>query len=266
MIDCIELNGVTYRQLFAGLLRPLTNEEAIALRKTVAKNGILTAIHVVFDGDTHWVIDGWNRLLLAAEFNFAPEQIPEQPYPDNAPDDWLRELAVDLNWARRQLTPGDREALVVELRKQGKSQRTIAAELGVSVGTVNSDLQSAGVQNRTPETVKGADGKRYPARKPDYSSYADEVRQLDAAGDDVDTIAARCGIPTPAVADLLEKEYSRRSAAAADKAAQLRRIKDKLRAEEPLGLTERSPVWCPECHARVGFGTLLLDEPPEKKA
>ena len=49
---------------------------------------------------------------------------------------------VDKEQLRVTLTPAARKAAVEAKKSEGKTQRQIAKELGVSVGTVNSDLRS----------------------------------------------------------------------------------------------------------------------------
>lgn len=55
-----------------------------------------------------------------------------------------------------------RQDTVPELHSQGMSQSAIAEALGVSRDTVQRDLQGADI-GTLPETIKGTDGKEYPA-------------------------------------------------------------------------------------------------------
>jgi transposase-like protein len=73
------------------------------------------------------------------------------------------EIARTLNEDRRAMPKAERLEVVKALREDEHSTRAIAGALGVSVGTVHDDL--SGVQVRTPERVRGLDGKSYPARK-----------------------------------------------------------------------------------------------------
>jgi hypothetical protein len=69
---------------------------------------------------------------------------------------------------RRMLSREQRLPVVVALREQGHSNVAIGKALGVSEGTVRSDLQSEQVRSATnvePERVTGLDGKTYPARQ-----------------------------------------------------------------------------------------------------
>ncbi|MBO8142688.1 MAG: helix-turn-helix domain-containing protein [Firmicutes bacterium] len=68
------------------------------------------------------------------------------------------------NLHRRHLTREQRREVVANLRAQGWSLRRIARRLGVDPMTVHHDLR--GVENSTPQTITGADGKQYPATKP----------------------------------------------------------------------------------------------------
>ncbi len=80
-------------------------------------------------------------------------------------DDEAKEFILDRNVHRRHMTRELRQEIVAELRADGKSVREIASSVGVSPATVHADLSTPGVQNRTPETVTGLDGKTYPAVK-----------------------------------------------------------------------------------------------------
>lgn len=82
------------------------------------------------------------------------------------------DFVLSMNLHRRHLTPEGRKALVVQLRKNGKSIRQIAESLRTSVGSVHRDIEKATVPNGTvggqdlPTTIKGKDGKVRQARKP----------------------------------------------------------------------------------------------------
>lgn len=79
-------------------------------------------------------------------------------------DSWESYVEGEYSAARLKLTPEHRQKAVAELRLAGMSQRAIGTALGVSAATVNADL--AGVQDRTPDVIQGADGKAYPATRP----------------------------------------------------------------------------------------------------
>lgn len=78
--------------------------------------------------------------------------------------DWQSYIDEEFGADRLRLSPEHRQKAVAELRLAGMSQRAIGATLGVSPATVNSDL--SGVQNQTPETIQGTDGKSYQTQRP----------------------------------------------------------------------------------------------------
>ena len=80
---------------------------------------------------------------------------------DYDPADIIRTLNLD----RRQLTPKQREAVIVHLRKNGHSVRAIARAAGISKSQVQREVSRAG-QLTPPKTVTGDDGKQYPSRRP----------------------------------------------------------------------------------------------------
>jgi hypothetical protein len=84
-------------------------------------------------------------------------------------DEERREIARTLNADRRHLTEEQRRAVVIELAREGHSNRAIAGAVGYSEGQVRKDI--AGEELRTdtqlkPDRVKGLDGKIRPAHRP----------------------------------------------------------------------------------------------------
>jgi hypothetical protein len=61
--------------------------------------------------------------------------------------------------------------MAVRLRQEGMSYRQIGERLGVSHEAARQDVGRAGVNDLTPETVTGRDGKTYPAQR-DYEAEA----------------------------------------------------------------------------------------------
>jgi hypothetical protein len=168
--------GRTFTVLFPDLLRPLHGEERERLRASIRTDGVQVGVIV----DEHdGVIDGRNRLTEAALLN---ADVPIVVRAGLTEEQKLR-LALDLNDARRHLTPGDRKqaqaraeelrkervARVAEAKRQGKSTRTIAEEEGVSQTQVQADLKAATEQGCSVESdsgkVQGKDGKERPASR-----------------------------------------------------------------------------------------------------
>lgn len=80
-------------------------------------------------------------------------------------ESWDAYVAGEFKTAPLAMPREDRKAQVASLRSQGLSLRAIGAVTGTSEATVHSDL--AGVQNLTPASITGIDGKAYPASRPD---------------------------------------------------------------------------------------------------
>lgn len=127
-----------------------------ALRASIERFGVLVPVSVDQHGQ---VLDGHHRRRIASELGVDCPTIVRNV----ADDDEATEIARTLNMDRRHLSPEDRRRMVEALRSDGHSLRAIAGALGVSKDTVARDF--AGVSHETPETVLGADGKRYPAQR-----------------------------------------------------------------------------------------------------
>lgn len=140
-----------------------------AFLEDFAENGQLEPVKI-YDNK---ILDGRHRQKAAKELSkklkierieLTEDQTPEQ-YVDSA------------NLHRRHLDKEKRDAMILELRAKGASQRTISQKLGVPKSTV-ADVVS-GARNRTPEaparkraaeepeSIVGRDGKKYAEKKPE---------------------------------------------------------------------------------------------------
>lgn len=72
-----------------------------------------------------------------------------------------------------QLDREERRRRVAALRAQGYSHRAIAAELGISRGTVQWDLDRS--TSYVPAEIIGLGGQRYPARRPSKTGRTDPL-------------------------------------------------------------------------------------------
>ena len=146
-----------------------------ALRASIERFGVLVPVAVDQDGN---ILDGHHRRRIAAEVGALCPTITHHCLDDGE----RREIARTLNMDRRQLDVDQRREVVAALREQGHSLRSIAGAVGVSLGTVQRDV--AGVSPDTPDEVRGADGKSYPARRevtdPDAQALADDLAAHDA--------------------------------------------------------------------------------------
>lgn len=145
-----------------------------ALRESIERWGVLVPVARDQHGRT---IDGHHRARIADELGCDYAVIVHKV----EDDDEARELARTLNADRRHLTVEQRRDMVAHLREQGHSYRAIGEALGVSHEQARKD--SAGVNNLTPETVTGQDGKRYPATKPKPPTIARNQREAERIQD-----------------------------------------------------------------------------------
>ncbi len=135
----------------------------------------------LFDGK---ILDGRTKYLAA-------KQAKVEPVFKNLPKDTDLEAFVErANEHRRHLTPEwitakrkERVARVAEKKTEGKSNRVIAEEEGVSEGQVRRDLEthstaSGGDAVEPPEgKVTGKDGKKRDAKKPQEKPVCDNCRR-----------------------------------------------------------------------------------------
>lgn len=173
--EIIRIGEVEFYIRYSNVVPALTITEYNVLKQDIQQRGILVSI--VID-ENYVVIDGIHRLKVAQELGL--KQIPFQIRPGlSEQEKW--DLARDLNLHRRHLTQeqitlivqDNREKLpqmALKLRQQGNSLRQIGEELGISHQQVkNLVQQEAAVKDFTvelPETIKGKDGKKHPAKKP----------------------------------------------------------------------------------------------------
>ena len=156
-------------------LSPLGDADYVALRESIQTFGVMVPVVVDEHGS---VIDGYHRVKLCRELGI--------DWPSTVlgglteAEKWDR--ARDLNDARRHLTASQRKALLVRLneRLQGESLRVRAGKLGMSKDAVRrmDSKAPSGVSNETPDPGifrTGADGKRYPARRPRQGTVSGPV-------------------------------------------------------------------------------------------
>jgi SAM-dependent methyltransferase len=153
-------------QLFPALDRATED----ALRESIGRWGVIVPIVVDQDGQ---VIDGHHRQRIANALgvDYGVQQI------EVGSEDDARAIAATLNTDRRHMDIDQRRAIVAHLREQGHSLRAIAGAVGVDDKTVRRDIAAADMS--APQTVRGADGKTYPATRP-----AREVELGDTVIDD----------------------------------------------------------------------------------
>ena len=109
---------------------------------------------IVCDGK---ILDGRNRYRACLELGI------EFHYYELDPGDDPVSYVVSANLHRRNLTRKQRNEVIEKLRTMGKTCQQIAAATGVNKSTVSRVVANATTES--PATIKGKDGKAYPARK-----------------------------------------------------------------------------------------------------
>jgi N6-adenosine-specific RNA methylase IME4/DNA-binding CsgD family transcriptional regulator len=155
-------------QLFDALPAPVED----ALRASIQRFGVLVPVV----RDQHGgMIDGRHRARIADELGVKYRVDTVRV----ADADEAAEIQRTLNADRRHLDESQRRAVVVELRREGHSERAIAGALGVSKTTVHNDIEDArlvtGDQSVEPKRVVRQGGGSYPARRPVVVSSRDET-------------------------------------------------------------------------------------------
>lgn len=173
--------------------RPLTPIEYELLKADIAEHGVLVPIEQDEDGE---ILDGHHRARAWQELTAEGVTLADAPVivRSGLSEEDKRNHARRLNALRRQLSDDERERLMVEMRQDGASYRQIATANGVSTMTAYNAVKNSGVQNYTPETINGSDGKQYPATKVkteywspapafDYEEQAEELAEDETAYD-----------------------------------------------------------------------------------
>ncbi len=149
------------------ILPVLAADEHAALRADIEANGVRIPVDVDEQGN---ILDGHHRVWICRELGI---DCPRRVLVGLTDEDKIVH-AVAVNVHRRHLSREQRRELVAQLRGSGLSARSIGRTLNVDHTTVLLDLRDTAPGpdgsrggNAPPdaETVTGADGKAYPARK-----------------------------------------------------------------------------------------------------
>lgn len=141
------------------LMPTLAPDEYAALKADIEKRGV--QVPVEYD-ESGAILDGHHRVMACRELG-----IREWPRVVRVgmTEEQKTEHVLALNLDRRHLSREQRAELVARLRGQGWSMPRIANRLKIARNTVAADLQDAQIEQ--PATVTGADGKTYPATRPE---------------------------------------------------------------------------------------------------
>lgn len=142
------------------ILPDLTEEEYEALKASIAEVGVLIPIETDENGIT---LDGYHRVRACEELGIVDYPTITRP---GLTEEEKRAHIIELNAVRRHLTPAKMRELILLLRRDGRSTRSIAKTLTTSKSTVSRALADCpGDDLGLPSTVKGEDGKNHPVRK-----------------------------------------------------------------------------------------------------
>jgi Predicted transcriptional regulators len=140
------------------LLPPLSDAEYRELKADIEKRGVL--VPVEYDENEN-IIDGHHRVKACCELGITkwPRLVRR-----GLSEDEKKSIALVLNLARRHLTHKQKTPIWKHMRDLGMTLEAIAkADGAVSKETIRSVFKN--LKTEGPETVKGKDGKIYPAKK-----------------------------------------------------------------------------------------------------
>lgn len=217
-VPTVRLNGLPFRLPFAGLFRPHSDSERIALVDSIRRHRVTVRV-ITYDSlkyGKRCVIDGATRLSIAAELGLWAVPVHHR---GDLTDDEARELAVSLNADRRHLTPEEqaaarakRNAEIIQSAETGDSLRTLADRYGLNHSTIDKILQAAGFdRSEVRKRVKGRDGKSYAAAgkkrvRPPVSPLELARRSADALREALDQVLA--GELAPRLRHLLDRHQA----------------------------------------------------------
>jgi hypothetical protein len=135
-----------------------TPEEFAALKADIAVRGVISAIDV---DETGAILDGHTRYRAWRELQ--RNELPPVIVRAGLTEDEKRSFAIRQNVHRRQLTRAQMQGLIErELKaRPDRSDRKIAADLGVDHKTVAATRRGAGGELPHPTMREGRDGKTY---------------------------------------------------------------------------------------------------------
>lgn len=164
--------GTVAYQLFP----ELSQVEYEELKADIAERGVMVAVEYDDAGN---ILDGHHREQICRELGITDfPSIIRYGMSESEKRLHVRKL----NLARRHLTRDQRASVMREMRSEGCTLQQIADAVGVDVSTAQRNTEGVFANAKT-ETVKGKDGKQYPATKPRQptSLYAQTAEQREKA-------------------------------------------------------------------------------------
>lgn len=136
-------------------VRSLTEKELEDLRRSMDRDCRINTPVIV--DENGYLLDGYHRIRVMLEWFDWDESILIDPDPVVIPIHVLTGLteeekqrkAIELNWARRQLTKEEAKELVIKLYNEGQTPREISKETGVPTPTVYSHLRKSAKDGET---------------------------------------------------------------------------------------------------------------------
>jgi N6-adenosine-specific RNA methylase IME4 len=130
--------------LLRGLLPPLSEEEEADLRQDIRKEGVHYPIKILLNG---LIVDGYHRWKLSD--GKAPVEVVSLNEED------ALGLGLRLNLKRRHVSREQRDELIRELRRLGRTQEQVAELTGFSRSLVDRVENVNGISNAQTVNVKG---------------------------------------------------------------------------------------------------------------
>jgi ParB-like chromosome segregation protein Spo0J len=174
VVDVVEFGGRQISFPFKDLIPQQSADKLAELEASIRAHGILVDLLVNQDDV---MIEGHSRFAMAVKIGLEPDKVPFKVI--NA--DWAKseELAIALNFVRRQLQPDERAALVKKLKSKGWTVTRISKALGIGRATIQYDIHG-----RPPEAKP--DGK--PTADTKAADESDDVvTPLDELSGDIDS-------------------------------------------------------------------------------
>lgn len=143
-VTTIEIDGDEYRLPFSDVLEQNVDDDSLV--KSIEKEGMIYPIVYRETDEGREVIDGNTRAQLVAEGKVDLDDVEFEKVEVEG-DDHAYDLAIQLNFQRRQVGPAQRRKTIAKIKNQ-KNWRKLSAHvtdlanlLGVSPATISNDIK-----------------------------------------------------------------------------------------------------------------------------